>query len=168
MNYPLRLSSSVSSLVRRLSLVAVATAAISLTVTASASLPAYDDAVAADIGTGLNPLARLTNSAVLNGSTRVAYNFGANSGDVTMEFVLTGNPSFGSGSSFIAVGANTASSLRYNQWQNTGQLGFTQGGVADYLFNPGVPSPQAPVHITYVWQSGSRTMRPFSGSGVWG
>lgn len=159
MNYPLRLSSSVSSLVCRLSLVAVATAAIALTVTASASLPAYDDAVATDISAGLNPLARMTNALVLTGANRGAFNFGANSGDVTMEFILTGTPTFGSGSSFIAVGANTASSLRYNQWQNTGQLGFTQGGVADYLFTPGVPSPQAPVHIAYVWQSASRTMR---------
>jgi len=125
----------------------------------SASLGSYDTTVTADATGGFAPLARLTNAAVLNGTTRVAFNFGANSGDVTMEFILTGTPAFGSGSSFIAVGANTASSLRYNQWQNTGQLGFTQGGVADYLFNPGVPSPQAPVHIAYVWQSASRTMR---------
>lgn len=127
--------------------------------TGRASLASYDASVSADTAAGLNTLARLTNAAVLNGANRVAFNFGANSGDVTMEFILTGTPAFGSGSSFIAVGANTASSLRYNQWQNTGQLGFTQGGVADYLFNPGVPSPQAPVHVTYVWQSASRTMR---------
>ena len=126
---------------------------------ANASLSNYDIAITADATAGLPAIARLANAVVLTGANRDAFNFGANSGDVTMEFILTGNPSFGSGSSFIAVGANTASSLRYNQWQNTGQLGFTQGGVADYLFNPGVPSPQAPVHIAYVWLSASRTMR---------
>ncbi len=126
---------------------------------AGTSLPAYDATVTADATAGLAPLARMTNTLALTGANRGAFNFGANSGDVTMEFILTGNPSFGSGSSFIAVGANTASSLRYNQWQNTGQLGFTQAGVLDYLFAPGVPSPQAPVHIAYVWQSASRTMR---------
>lgn len=130
-----------------------------LPATVRASLAAYDASITADASGGVNTLARLTEPAVLNGANRVAFNFGANSGDVTMEFILTGNPSFGTGSSFIAVGANSTSSLRYNQWQNTGQLGFTQGGVADYLFNPGAPSPQAPVHIAYVWQSASRTMR---------
>lgn len=126
---------------------------------APASLATYDTIVSADAAAGLPTLARLTTNAVLTGANRVAFNFGANSGDVTMEFILTGNPSFGTGSSFIAVGANNLSSLRYNQWQSTGQLGFTQGGVVDYLFTPGVPSPQAPVHIAYVWQSASRTMR---------
>ncbi len=124
-----------------------------------ASLSAYDASITSDAAAGLTPLAKLSDQVSLTGANRAAFNFGANSGDVTMEFILTGNPSATSGSSFLAVGANTASSLRYNQWQNTGQLGFTQGGVADYLFSPGVPSPQAPVHITYVWLSASRTMQ---------
>ena len=125
---------------------------------APASLATYDAIVSADAAAGLPTLARLTTNAVLTGANRVAFNFGANSGDVTMEFILTGNPSF-SGGSYLAVGANVGSNLRYAQWQNTGQMGFTQLGVADYLFTPGVPSPQAPVHVAYVWQSASRTMR---------
>jgi hypothetical protein len=126
---------------------------------ARASLGGYDSAIAADAGSGLTPLARLTNAAVLTGANRAAFNFGANSGDVTMEFILEGNPNFSAGSAYLAVGANTSSNLRYEQWNNTGQLGFTQLGVADYLFSPTVPSPNIPVHIAYVWQAASRTMR---------
>jgi len=126
---------------------------------ARASLSGYDAAIAADASSGLAPLARLTNAAVLTGANRAAFNFGANSGDVTIEFVLEGNPNFSAGSAYLAVGANTSSNLRYEQWNNTGQLGFTQLGVADYLFSPTVPSPNIPVHIAYVWQSGTRTMR---------
>ena len=125
---------------------------------ANASLTNYDNAVTADFAAGLSSVARLTNAVVLTGANRGAFNFGANSGDVTMEFVLTGNPLFSAGS-YLAVGANTGSNLRYAQWGNTGQLGFTQLGVADYLFTPGVPSPQVPAHIAYVWQSATRTMR---------
>src|SRR6185503_13076259 len=126
---------------------------------ASASLNGYDAAIAADAGSGLAPLARLTNAAVLTGANRAAFNFGANSGDVTIEFILEGNPNFSAGSAYLAVGANTSSNLRYEQWNNTGQLGFTQLGVADYLFSPTVPSPNIPVHVAYVWQVASRTMR---------
>jgi hypothetical protein len=126
---------------------------------AHASLGGYDDAVAADAASGLAPVARLTNAVVLTGANRAAFNFGANSGDVTTEFILEGNPNFSSGSAYLAVGANTSSNLRYEQWNNTGQLGFTQLGVADYLFSPAVPSPNIPVHIAYVWQSVTRTMR---------
>jgi hypothetical protein len=126
---------------------------------APASLGGYDGAIAADAASGLAPLARLTNAVVLTGATRGAFNFGANSGDATMEFILEGNPNFSSGSAYLAVGANTSSNLRYEQWNNTGQLGFTQLGVADYLFSPAVPSPNIPVHIVYVWQSATRTMR---------
>ena len=125
---------------------------------ANASLTNYDNAVTADFAAGLSSVARLTNAVVLTGANRGAFNFGANSGDVTMEFVLTGNPLFSAGS-YLAVGANTGSNLRYAQWGNTGQMGFTQLGVADYLFTPGVPSPQVPAHIAYVWQSATRTMR---------
>ena len=126
---------------------------------ARASLPAYDAAIALDAASGLATLSKLTNALVLTGANRSAFNFGANSGDVTMEFILTGDPAAGGISSYLAVGTNTGSNLRYEAYNNTGQLGFTQIGVADYLFTPGVPSPQAPVHVAYVWQSVSRTMR---------
>ena len=57
---------------------------------------------------------------------------------------------------FLAVGANATSSLRYEQWDNSGQLGFTQGGVADYTFNPSVLSPTDPKHVAYVWDGDGR------------
>ncbi len=131
----------------------------SWTPSANASLTAYDASVTSDATGGVVPLAKLRTPSVFTGANRTAFNFGANSGDVTIEFILTGDPSAGGGSGYLAVGANATSNLRYKQWQNTGQLGMTQLGVADYLFQPGVPSPQAPVHIAYVWDSAARTMK---------
>jgi hypothetical protein len=127
--------------------------------TASASLNAYDTAVNSDATNGLPPLVKLTNAVTFTGANREPFNFGAGSGDVTIEFIVTGNPSASGASSYLAVGANATSNLRYKQFNNTGQLGFTQLGVADYLFTPGVPSPQTPVHIAYIWESGPRTMK---------
>ncbi|MBI5385503.1 MAG: lamin tail domain-containing protein [Verrucomicrobia bacterium] len=129
--------------------------------TARASLEMYDVTIADDAAGGLTPVARLVTAETLTGTNRVAFNFGANSGDVTMEFVLEGNPNVGGNSAYLAVGANTSSNLRYEQNNNTGQLGFTQLTVADYLFNPNVPSPTAPTHVTYVWNAASHTMRLF-------
>jgi hypothetical protein len=125
---------------------------------ARASLNAYDAAVNVDAAAGLTPVATLTNPVTLTGANRGAFNFGNNSGDVTMEFVLEGNPSAGSGSAYLAVGANATSNLRYEQYNNTGQLGFTQLGVLDYLFAPATPSPVEPTHIAYVWNASTLTM----------
>jgi len=125
---------------------------------ARGSLTAYDASIAADAGAGLNPLARMTNQVTLTGANRGAFDFGDNSGDVTMEFILEGNPNAGTGSAYLAVGANSTSNLRYEQFNNTGQLGFTQLGVLDYLFSPAVPSPIVPTHIAYVWNAATRTM----------
>jgi CotH kinase protein/Fn3 associated/Lamin Tail Domain/Concanavalin A-like lectin/glucanases superfamily/Immunoglobulin I-set domain/Chitobiase/beta-hexosaminidase C-terminal domain/Bacterial TSP3 repeat len=136
-------------------------AAILLTVSpasAQASLEAYDLAITNDAVTGLAPLARLTAAVTLTGGNRAAFHFGTNSGDVTMEFILEGNPAVGIGSAYLAVGANTTSNLRYEQFNNTGQLGFTQLGELDYLFSPVVPSPAQPTHIAYVWNAATRTM----------
>ena len=42
-------------------------------------------------------------------------------------------------------------SLRLEQWENTGELGYTQYGAADYLFTPGVSAPiDEFVHLAYV------------------
>src|SRR5258705_137041 len=114
---------------------------------ARASLNNYDVVIVTDAGSGLTPLARLTNAVTFFGTNKAAFNFGASSGDVTIEFVLEGNPNAGSGSAYLAVGANSSSNLRYEQFNNTGQLGFTQLGVLDYLFSPAVPSPNLPVHV---------------------
>ena len=154
---PVGPSRVLKNLIRSLGL-AVGLASLALA-PARASLSGYDAAIAADAGGGIVPLTKLTTPAILTGANKTAFNFGANSGDVTMEFVLEGNPNAGSGSAYLAVGANTSSNLRYEQYNNTGQLGFTQLGVLDYLFSPAVPSPNIPVHIAYVWQASTLTMK---------
>ena len=126
--------------------------------TAWATLKAYDAAIAADAANNvLTPVATLTSPATLTGSAGVAFDFGATFDDVTIEFIVAGNPAANIGS-YLAVGQNAVSSLRYEGWNDTGQLGFTQGGVADYLFTPGVPSPTQPTHVVYVWDSASLSM----------
>jgi hypothetical protein len=125
---------------------------------ALASLEAYDSIITNDAATGLPPVARLTNAVTLTGANRAAFNFGTIAGNVTMEFILAGNPAASPGAAYLAVGANASSNLRYEQFSNTGQLGFTQLGVADYLFAPAVPSPVNPTHIAYVWNNTAKTM----------
>ena len=128
-------------------------------VTLRGSVESYDAAVTTDSTGGLVPAARLTTATVFTGANRLGFNFGTVSGDATFEFIVEGNPGAIAGSGFLAVGANASSSLRYEQWQNTSQLGFTQLGVTDYLFNPGVASPTVPTHIAYAWQASTLTMR---------
>jgi hypothetical protein len=123
-----------------------------------ASLVAYDAAINGDASAGLVPTATLTSSLTFNDVNKAPFNFGTNSGDVTIEFVVTGDPVAGGLNGYLAVGTNTSSNLRYEQWSDTGQLGFTQIGVADYLFSPVIPSPTQPVHIAYVWHPASGTM----------
>jgi Concanavalin A-like lectin/glucanases superfamily len=118
------------------------------------ALTAYDAAIKADTTA---TLAKLTNAVTLDGKTAAPFDFGATSGDTTMEFILQGDPTVGQ-DAYLAVGATTTSSLRYAQYQNTHQLGFTQSGVADYVFTPSVPSPTIPTHVTYVWDSANLTM----------
>lgn len=124
------------------------------------ALAGYDQAVGADITAGLTPTVQHTTTIILPTTGRTPFDFAANSDDVTMEFILKGDPSLND-SAFLAVGQNSRSSLRYELWQNTGQLGFTQGGVADYPFSPGVVSPQQPTHVTYAWNSATRVMRMY-------
>jgi len=59
------------------------------------------------------------------------------------------------------VGANEASLLRYEVWDNTGELGFSQAGVADYQFVPGVPSPTQPTHVAFIWNSATFTLQAY-------
>ena len=97
----------------------------------------------------------------VTGEGGVNFWFGTNSGDATMEFILEGDPAAGV-SSFLAVGTNnTASRLTYEVWYDTAQLGFTQGGVDDYLFTPGVPSPTTATHVTYAWDATATTMKAY-------
>src|ERR1051325_2601253 len=95
--------------------VVVAAIFAAVAVETRASLGAYDTAIVSDVSAGLRPQARLTNAVTLTGANRFAFDFGTNSGDVTIEFVLEGNPSAGGASAYLAVGANTSSNLRYEQ-----------------------------------------------------
>src|SRR6185436_12032221 len=143
----------------RLALTIMAAMVMLLANTGRATLANYDNAINQDAAAGLPTVARLTSPAVLTGANRVNFDFGNSSGDVTIEFVLEGNPAASPSSAYLAVGANTTSNLRYEGFNNTSQLGFTQLGVADYLFLPAVPSPNVPVHIAYVWDAATLTMK---------
>ncbi|HRZ55213.1 MAG TPA: hypothetical protein P5525_07120, partial [Candidatus Paceibacterota bacterium] len=114
------------------------------------ALSAYDTAITGD---STAALAKLTSAVTLDGTAGAPFNFGATSGDTTMEFILEGDPVATGNSGYLAVGENTTSNLRYDQYPDRRQMAFTQLGVADYLFDPGAPSPTAPTHITYVWNT---------------
>lgn len=119
-----------------------------------ATLTTYDAQIALDHGGGTGPLpytAINSSSVSFDGTNSAAFDFGATSGGVTMEFILTGDPVAGGQDGFLAVGSNATFSLRYEQWNDTGQLGFTHGGVFDYLFTPAALSPEAPTHLAYLW-----------------
>lgn len=135
----------------------VSTVSAQIRVLVTPILTNYDAVITADAAGGLTPLATLTNAVTLNGGAGVPFDFGQGFGDVTMEFILEGDPTAGP-DGYLAVGENTTSNLRYAQWQNTRQMGFTQLGVADYLFDPPVSSPTVPTHITYVWNSTDLTV----------
>ncbi|HOW66965.1 MAG TPA: hypothetical protein P5055_15740 [Candidatus Paceibacterota bacterium] len=137
----------------------VTTATAKVKVLVDPRLDVYDAAIAADQASGLTPLASLNNTVTLTGTAGEPFDFGASSGDVTMEFILEGDPELTGDSGFLAVGEMTSSSLRYEQWQNTYQMGFTQGGVADYMFVPGVPSPTIATHVAYVWDAAAYSMK---------
>jgi len=122
-----------------------------------ASLKLYDQSLAADeIGGGPISISKLTSATTLNGSNSFAFNFGVISGESTFEFIVEGDPVAGGRDGYLAVGSNSSSSLRYEQWSDTGQLGFTQGGVADYTFSPLVLSPTEATHVAYVWDGDGR------------
>lgn len=124
---------------------------------AQASLTLYDQSIAADeAGGGPVPTAKLTSAVTLNGNNSSPFNFGTVSDSSTCEFIVEGDPDAGGRDGFLAVGSNSSSSLRYEQWDNTGQLGFTQGGVADYTFSPLVLSPTEATHVAYVWDGDGR------------
>ena len=123
-------------------------------------LAAYDSVIATDHGGGTGPLpynSILDTAATFDTTNSSPFDFGLVTGDATFEFILEGNPVDGGRNGFLGVGENTTFSLRYEQWDDTGQLGFTHAGVADYVFTPedgqDVTSPETPTHIAYRWQS---------------
>jgi hypothetical protein len=141
---------------RCLELLPVAFVLLLGTIRAIGGLAEYDTAIADDAVAGLVPAAKLTAAVPFDGATFYPFDFGPISGAASFEFIVEGTTPTADG--FLAVGANSASSLRFEQWNNTGQLGFTQAGVADYLFAPGVPTPPQRRHIVYVWD-GAGTMQ---------
>ncbi|MDB4521361.1 choice-of-anchor D domain-containing protein, partial [Akkermansiaceae bacterium] len=122
------------------------------------SSAAYDAAIA-DFGF----TSRSTTAATFDGSNIEAFNFGAISGDATFEFILSGDPVAGGNNGYIGrADANPGNSLRYEQWSNTGALGFTRAGVADNTFSaPNAASPTDDTHVTYRWTQATRTMDLF-------
>jgi len=122
-----------------------------------ASLTLYDQTIAADeAGAGPVPVSKLTTAVTLNGANSSSFDFGTVSGAATCEFIVEGDTIAGGQDGYLAVGSNSSSSLRYEQWDDTGQLGFTQSGVADYTFNPLVISPSEPTHVAYIWDGDGR------------
>ncbi len=124
-----------------------------LAISARAGLTEYDAAIATDATPAVS---KLTNAVTFTGTNSSLFNFGSITGDATFEFIVEGTPSTADG--YLAVGANSTSNLRFEQWNNTGQMGMTQLGVADYLFSPAIPTPETIKHITYVW-NGAGTMK---------
>lgn len=129
--------------------------------TAHATLALYDAAIAADNAGGLPYTAVLTETITVDGVTGVPFDFGNVSGSATVEFILSGDPVGGDRDGFLAVGANGTWNFRYEQWDDTGQMGFTHLGVADYLFTPAISSPEVPTHVAYRYTAESSTMELF-------
>ena len=123
-----------------------------------ASLAAYDTAIA---GSGFT--ARTTTAATFDGTNIELFDFGAISGDATFEFILSGDPVAGGNNGYIGrADSNAGNSLRYEQWADTGALGFTRAGVADNTFSaPGAASPTDDTHVTYRWTNATGTMDLF-------
>lgn len=130
-----------------------------------ASLAIYDATILADHGDGGGPFpyaATLTEPLEFDTTGGQEFDFGEITDDATFEFIVEGNPDAAQ-NGYLAVGENTGNSLRYEQWDDTGQLGFTRSGLTDYLFTPEgnedlVLSPVEPTHVTYVWNSGDQRM----------
>ena len=133
-------------------------------------LIAYDDQINTDNSNGLAYTARTMASFIFDGSNSEPFDFGATSGSGAIEVIVKGDPVAGGQDGFLAQGSNGTFSLRYEQWDDTGVLGFTHGGVADYVFTPeAVPPPDIPLtdtptelaHIAYRWDHTTSTMELF-------
>jgi hypothetical protein len=139
----------------------VTTVSSRLTVLVTPLFDQYDAAIAADQTAGLVPLSQLTTITTLTGTGLVPFDFGPTFGNTTMEFILEGDPTLAP-DGYLAVGLNPDSNLRYAQWANTRQMGFTQLRVDDYLFTPAVASPTIPTHVTFVWDAMEFTLKLYT------
>jgi len=89
---------------------------------------------------------------------------GAEGGRAVCLELGSGDPVEGGRDGFLAVGEDPVDNLRYEQWDDTGQLGFTRLGVADNVFveeeDPDLlNSPEVPTHVTYVWNADDLIMQ---------
>ncbi|MES2466214.1 MAG: CotH kinase family protein [Verrucomicrobiota bacterium] len=125
---------------------------------AGASLADYDTVISREAAGGLIPAATLTDAITFPGNQNAAFNFGPVTGDGTFECIV--EPSGLAASAYLAVGSNTQSNLRLQQYNNTGELGMTLLGVADYRFSPAVPAPAETAHLVWLWD-GAGTMQMF-------
>ena len=116
---------------------------------AGASLADYDAIISQEAAGGLIPAATLTDAITFAGNQNAAFNFGTVTGDGTFECIV--EPSGLAASAYLAVGSNTQSNLRLQQYNNTGELGMTLLGVADYRFSPAVPAPAETAHLVWLW-----------------
>ena len=132
-------------------------------------LAQYDAAINADHGDGAGPLphaATLTEALSFDATGGAEFDFGEITDSATFEFIVEGDPEVDR-AAYLAVGENTPSNLRYEQWDDTGQLGFTRLGLADYLFNPEgdnpdlLNSPRVPTHVAYAWNADIERMSLF-------
>ena len=135
-------------------------------------LIAYDDQINTDNSNGVAFTARTMTSFIFDGNNSEPFDFGATSGSGAIEFIVKGDPVAGGQNGFLGQGSNTTFSLRYEQWDDTGVLGFTHGGVSDYTFTTSrrdhlplttrlTNSPTELTHITYRWDHTIETMELF-------
>jgi len=138
--------------------------AMTLTTGLQAGLNGYDAAIEADHGGALPYIAVSRETMEFDGTAGIEFDFGDVEESSTIEFVVFGDPEAAQ-DGFFAVGENGTWNLRYEQWNDTGALGFTHLGVIDYLFDPvgdaepeDLDSPTEPTHVTYRWEQASTTM----------
>ena len=105
-------------------------------------------------------------ATTFDGSDSREFDFGALSDSATIEFIVEGDVAESGNSAYLAVGENAGDNLRFEQWRDTGELGFTRLGVADYLFEPeddaeAVMSPQEATHVAFRWDADEAIMALF-------
>lgn len=132
--------------------------------TLDAGLNSYDAAIDADHEGALPYVAVSRETMEFDTTNGIEFDFGPVEESSTIEFVVSGDHTVAQ-DGFLAVGENATWNLRYEQWNDTGLLGFTHLGVEDYLFTPAegvddeaLESPAEPTHVTYRWDQASTTM----------
>ena len=80
------------------------------------------------------------------------YDIGANSGDITYEFIVNSNPDEQEGSMALIgrnIGDDTKAAIKYEQWNNTETYGATVFGVADHDYGVAI-SRGVDTHLAFV------------------